>query len=84
MSSPIESTITSGELFYRTNEIGKNSPGLNKFRQFLDHDIDRTTLQNEIAANREYLKKCRLHMRKKTEAVLKNSADLNKILKMRR
>lgn len=81
-----ESTITSGELYFRANDIGKHSsaPALSKFRKFLHSDVDRDFLQNEYAGSREYLQKCKFHMRKNTDATLKNSAELIKLLKIRR
>lgn len=82
----MESTITSGELYFRVNDIGKHStaPALSKFRKFLHSDVDRDFLQTEYAGSREFLQKCKMHMRKNTDAELQNSAELMKLLKLRR
>lgn len=76
--------ITSGELYYRANEIGKDSQGLNSFRKFLDSDIDNEYQQTEIMQARDYLRKCKLLMREKTAMSLKAHVDVTKLLKLRR
>jgi hypothetical protein len=78
------STITSGELYFRAHEVGKQTSTLNNFRKFLHTDVDRDSLQNEYASSRAYLQKCKMHMRKNVDSSLKNSAELIKLLKLRR
>lgn len=79
-----ESTITSGELYFRAHEIGKYAASLNNFRKFLHSDVDRDCLKNDYDTSRAYLHKCKMHMRNNTDSSFKNLAELTKLLTLRR